>query len=115
MATKSSTLCVATRTPGACGGCRHANQGTADFAEGRVFCGYKKALVSAEQTCDAGLPLPRSASTPVAEFQRYFLFEPFDGHNGTYGVAEDLRILAEDADADLRAALQADRAVIPAG
>ncbi len=108
---KSSTLVIATKTPGPCTACRHANQGTVDFAEGKLFCWFAKATKTATQQCDVTLPLRKS--TKSTEVETYYLFERYDGDNGTFAESEDLRILAEDADEDLRRSLHADRPFIP--
>ena len=106
---KSSTLVVASQTPGRCKECRHSNQGTVDFAEGKLLCWIAKTPKRAEQECDVTLPLPSRLGQDPATFQTYYLFEPFDGENGTHGVSQDLRILAEDADDGLKKSLAADR------
>ncbi|MEM6989344.1 MAG: hypothetical protein AAF721_02565 [Myxococcota bacterium] len=112
MSRKSSTLLIATTTSGPCRECRHANQGTVDFSEGILFCWFAKASKRATQQCDVAIPLFRSISAEGAP-RSYYIFEPFRGDNGTYGVSEDLRILAEDADPRLRASLRADEPLIP--
>jgi hypothetical protein len=109
---KTSTLILATKTPGTCAECRHSNQGTADFAEGHAFCWMDKNPKRREQTCDVVRPLPKSASDPVAKWSPYFLYEPYDGENGTYDRATDLRIIAEDADEPLKRSLRANVPVI---
>ena len=112
---KSSTLVVATKRAGACAACRHTNQGTVDFSEGLLFCAIAKRPKPSSQECDVTVPLGRTKSTPLAAFERYFMFEPYDGDNGTFDRAEDLRIVAEDADDELRASLKADQPFIDAG
>ena len=113
MRRKSSTLLTLTRTPGNCGECRHANQGTVDFGEGKLFCAVRYRTKRREQPCDEQMPLPRRAFQPIAEFTLYHLFERYDGTNCTYDRLQDTRMLAEDADAELREQLQADRPFIP--
>ena len=49
---------------------------------------------------------------PPETWKQYYLFEHFDGANGTYGLIADFRILAPDADAALRAMQQADVPII---
>jgi hypothetical protein len=107
MPVKSSTLCVASKEPGVCGHCRHANQGTADFAEKHVFCGWVSGARHPNYTCDVKRHLPRESSAD-GNFAEYFLYEPYDGTNGTWGRRQDTRLLAPDASAELRKALQAD-------
>jgi hypothetical protein len=111
-AKKTSTLYVTTRSPGTCATCRHANQGTADFDEGRVLCWVDKRTKQITQTCDVTMALPRTSGQPVAAWSTYHLYQPYDGENGTYEKSTDTRILAEDADAKLRAAQRADEPVI---
>ncbi|UCC73052.1 MAG: hypothetical protein JSV86_00365 [Gemmatimonadota bacterium] len=111
MATKSSTLCIASRSPGRCTTCRHANQDTVDFTEGRICCGWDGKPKAADQTCDVAVQIPRDVGGKGTD--RYFVFEPYDGGNGTWGKLEDTRILAEDASPELRHALQADTPYIP--
>lgn len=107
---KSSTLVIATRTPGKCTECRHSNQGTVDFEEGKLFCGFAKEPKTATQTCDVTLPLRAQLDSNAVE--TYYLYEPYDGDNGTFAKTEDLRILAEDADEGLRRSLHAHRPFI---
>ncbi len=111
MSVKSSTLVIATKSPGRCEQCRHANQGTVDIAEGKAFCWFAKTPKKASQRCDVTLPLRTSIASSSVD--RYYLFEAYDGDNGTFDKSEDLRILAEDADASLRQSLEADRPFIP--
>ena len=111
MPVKSSTLCIASREPGVCGKCRHSNQGTVDFGEGHVFCSWVPGARHPAYSCDLQLPLPRDPGGPSSP---YYLFEPFDGSNCTWGRRQDSRLLAPDAGPELRAALQADIPFIPA-
>lgn len=64
-----------------------------------------------DQRCDVERPLPKRASDPIARWELYFLYEPFDGANGTYDRATDLRMLAFDADDSLKRALRSEVAV----
>ena len=109
---KSSTLCIVTRQPGACGDCRHANQGTADFRENHVFCQWDRRPRRTELRCDVSRMLSPSQTGADAE---YFMFETFDGTNCTWHRVQDSRILAEDADAARRREMQADQPFLPAG
>lgn len=111
MSAKSSTLVIATKSPGDCKRCRHANQGTVDFGEGRLFCWIVKATKKSDQTCDVTVDLRSTQGGPTST---YHLFEGFDGDNATFDRSRDLRILAEDADAGMRRELHADRPFIPA-
>jgi hypothetical protein len=108
---KSSTLLVATRTPGACRACRHANQGTADMSEGHVFCQIDDGVKALDRACDVARPLPRTqaalAGDPSA-WATYHFYEPYDGANGTWGRLQDVRLMAEDADEGIRRGLRAD-------
>jgi hypothetical protein len=110
MKTKSSTLCIVSRTSGVCADCRHSNQGTADFSEGHVFCQWDRRPKQRRQACDVPAPqMPGSAEPP------YWFFERYDGHNCTWGKIRDARILRDDADEATRRELQADRPFIPEG
>jgi len=111
MVKKSSTLCIASRTPGNCAGCRHANQGTVDFAEGLILCRWDVKKKGDEQVCDVQVELPQDVGDKSR--QPYFLYEPFDGNNATWYSYEDGRLLAEDASAAQRRVMQADKPVIP--
>ncbi len=110
---KSSTLCVASATAGRCGGCRHSNQGTADAAEGHVFCSWGGGARTPSTPCDREITLPLDISAD-APFAPYFLYESYDGRNGTWGRREDTRLLAPDASPALRASLRADEPFLPA-
>lgn len=107
MAPKTSTLVIGTKSQGGCETCRHANQGTADFAEGHAFCWIDKHTKQRAQRCDVELRLPKSSKEPVARWEAYFMYEAFDGANGTYDRATDLRMLAEDAEPALQHTLRA--------
>ena len=72
----------------------------------------RRALPRRDQACDVALPLTAKIGDPGAA-STYFLFERFDGDNGTYDVSEDLRIIAEDADDGLRKSLRADEPFLP--
>jgi hypothetical protein len=111
MPVKSSTLCIASKEPGVCGKCRHSNQGTVDFAEGHVFCSWISGARHPAYVCDVRLPLPRGQGLAP---EPYYLYEPYDGTNGTWGRRQDTRLLAPDASPELRAQLQADVPFIPA-
>ncbi len=106
MPVKPSILLVVTRNPGTCGGCRHANQSTVDFAEGLVFCQFGGGVRSAGSPCDQPACAVPRVRGPVED--GYYYWEPYAGSNGTWGYRGDSRILAEDADEAMRASLQAD-------
>jgi hypothetical protein len=109
---RPSTLLIASATPGPCARCRHSNQGTADFAEGHLFCQMDGATKRRDQDCQVELRLPRHARSERSSWGRYFAFEEYDGRNGTYGRLENARLMAEDADDELRTFLQADIPVL---
>jgi hypothetical protein len=111
--TKSSTLAVLTKKPGTCLTCRHSNQGTLDFSEGLAFCWIAKSTKRPTQTCDVTQILPRHPGTDLKTWETYAFYQPYDGTNGTYEKSEDLRLLADDADEDMKRTQQADIAVIP--
>lgn len=111
MGMKSNTLLTVSRTAGKCGECRHANQGTVDFSEGLVFCQRGGGRRTRDSECTERIP---AMATPGGALAVYFLFEPFDGSNGTWGALQDARVLAEDADVQMRSDLRADTPVIPA-
>ncbi|MEO8161483.1 MAG: hypothetical protein ABI588_08690 [Arenimonas sp.] len=113
MAKKSSTLCIASREPGRCGDCRHANQGTVDFAEQHVFCSWGGAGRPQSALCNFRLPLPVDVSATSA-FVEVYLYQQYDGMNCTWGKREDTRLLAPDASPALRTSLKADQPFIPA-
>ena len=108
---KSSTLCIPSATPGRCGECRHANQATADAAEGHVFCSWGGGARTPSARCDLVVSLPLDIAASAA-FASYFLYEPYTGRNGTWGRREDTRLLAPDASLALRASLRADQPLI---
>lgn len=78
---KPEYIFTASPRPGPCTECRHANQGTVDFAEGHLFCGRAHATRTRAATCDVTVKLPRRAGAPQAEWGTYYLFERFDGQN----------------------------------
>src|SRR5262245_36409719 len=109
---KSDTLLVVSLRPGTCGTCRHANQGTTDFKEGIVFCQLADGGRAPDSVCDQqrmALPAPGPASTA----RTYFCYERFDGTNGTWRHLENTRVLACDADPEMRELLDAARPYIP--
>ena len=103
---KTDTLCVATRRPGTCATCRHANQETADFREGHVFCQWEGKPKQLTQQCDVRVALARAVGGKT--HNEYFMYEPFDGKNCTWTSFQGGRIMAEDAEPALRAELHAD-------
>jgi hypothetical protein len=109
---KTSTLITGTRSPGTCATCRHSNQETVDFREGHLFCWMDRQTKGDAQRCDVIRPLPKSTRDAVEAWTPYYLYEPYDGKNGTYDRTQDLRIVAEDADDDIRRSLRADIPVI---
>jgi hypothetical protein len=111
MGVKSNALGIASIEPGVCGQCRHSNQGTVDFAEGHVFCSWTSGARHRNYGCDVRMSLPRDRTSGWTE---YYLFEPFDTTNGTWGRLQDSRLLAPAASPQQRAALQADVPFIPA-
>jgi hypothetical protein len=112
---KSSTLVIVTERPGSCATCRHANQRTLDFRKGIVACGIDGNLKRAKQRCDVSRRIPsRSPIGPESTWKKYFFHQKYNGKNCTFGKAQDLRVLAEDADGLLRASLRADVPFIPA-
>jgi hypothetical protein len=111
---KSSTLLFVTKAGGPCRACRHANQGTVDFREGRVRCWKDDQPKTADQRCDVSVKAPRHLrDDPPSGWATYFLFEPFDGKNGTWGVGEDYRVVSEDADHEVQISVQSHLKVIP--
>jgi hypothetical protein len=111
MPVKSSTLLIVSLTPGSCKSCRHANQGTVDFAEHYIFCKWGGPPRQPEQSCDQQSPAMRVSGGPL--LFNYYFYEAFDGTNCTWQIAGDYRILAEDAEPEMRIAMQADRPFIP--
>ncbi len=112
MPVKSNTLLIVSRRPGRCGQCRHANQGTVDFREGRVFCQMGGDRRFAESECDQQTP-----AMPVYQgdlVPGYFMYEPFTGANGTWCNIQDRRLLAEDADERMRQYMRIEQPFIPA-
>lgn len=111
---KSSTLLFVTKAGGPCRACRHANQETVDFREGRVRCERDGAAKSMEQRCDVSIKAPRHLKDdPPSGWASYFFFEPYDGKNGTWGVGEDYRVVSEDADHEVQKSVQAHLKFIP--
>ena len=111
MPRKPSLLCVASQTQGRCRDCRHANQGTRDFAEGLVLCAWDHGSRRLDTPCDVKLELPRRAGGE--RVAGYYLFERYDGANGAWLFRGDRRMLAADADASQRALMQADQPLLP--
>ena len=111
MPKKSSTLLILSLTPGTCGSCRHANQGTVDFAEGHIFCKWGGPPRQAGQHCNQHMVAPRTLSGPL--LPNYYFYEPFNDNNCTWGLVGDYRILAEDAEPAVRTDMQADCPFIP--
>jgi hypothetical protein len=106
---KTSTLLIVSRQPGRCGTCRHANQETADFREGHVFCQFGGGALNINHICDQRIPaFHRRDEEP----ELYYCYEPFTGNNGTWQKLQDTRVLAADADDEMRICLKADEALI---
>lgn len=111
MGVKASYLVIAHERPGRCEACRHANQDTADFAEGHLFCRFDGQSKQRTQPCNLPVELAREAQGPRS---RYFFFDPFTGDNCTYPLRGDFRVLAENASYAVQESMQAMQAVIPA-
>jgi hypothetical protein len=96
LAVEPEHIFVASKSPGPCAECRHANQGTADFAEGRLFCGRIPGDRTRASMCDAIVPLPRYAGQPYETWGRYYLFECYNGVNAVTEAPFNATVLAED-------------------
>jgi hypothetical protein len=107
---KPSLLLIVSLSPGTCGSCRHANQGTADFAERHIFCKWGGPPLQAEQLCNQSMLAPRTPGGPLVP--NYYFYEAYDGTNCTRQYMGDYRILAEDADPAMREYMHADRPII---
>lgn len=93
---KSLTYLLASSTAGRCSDCRHSNQETVDFNEGHIFCELDSSGKKTQQTCTVERDL--FVTDEHGGTRRYFLFEPYDGANGTFGRLENRRIVRpEDA------------------
>jgi hypothetical protein len=110
---KPDLLLIVTKNPGACGSCRHANQGTADFAEQHIFCKWGGPARQPAQLCDKpAVAVPALYGPLVSD---YFYYQAYDGANCTWQYSGDYRILAEDAESAVREQMQADLPLIPRG
>ena len=110
MSVKPNLLLTVTLSPGACGSCRHANQGTVDFAERHIFCKWGGPPRQPDQICDQRIVAQPTPHGPIVP--GYYYYEPYDGTNCTWGYKGDYRILAEDAEPAVRNYMQADCPVI---
>src|SRR5687768_3434622 len=111
---KSSTLVIVSEKPGLCATCRHANQRTLDFRKGLVACAIDGNVKRPKQRCDVSGRVPsRALLGAQSSWKKYFFHQKYDGKNCTFGKIQDLRVLAEVADALLRATLRADVPFIP--
>ncbi len=99
---KPEYVFVASKSPGPCAECRHANQGTADFAEGRLFCGRSAGDRTRASMCDVIVPLPRYAGETYNTWGRYYLFERYNGSNAVATAPFNATVLAEDRAPDDR-------------
>ena len=97
------TLLTGSHRAGPCATCRHANQGTVDFAEGHLFCEIDKQPKRRDQTCDVVRNLPLALPFDPEALRPYYLYERFDGENGTYTQLQDIALVAEDASPELQA------------
>ena len=113
LSVKPSLLLIVSLAPGTCGSCRHANQGTVDFAERHIFCGRGGPPRQPDQLCNQNMAAVPTLYGPVVP--NYYYYEPYDGTNCTWHFFGDFRILAEDAEPAMRKCMQADRPLIPAG
>lgn len=77
-------IAKASLSTGKCKDCRHSNinNGTSDAKEGLLAC-YFAMSKSNEQECDDKVANPESN-------EEYFLFEPFNGKNATWGSKEEI-------------------------
>ncbi|MBL8683285.1 MAG: hypothetical protein JNK05_29225 [Myxococcales bacterium] len=100
---KPEYVFVASKSPGPCAECRHANQETADFAEGRLVCGRSPGARSRASICDVIVSLPRYAGEPYATWGTYYMFERYDGDNAVDAAPFNATVLAEDRAPDDRA------------
>lgn len=77
----------ATRKPGVCFACRHANQDTEDFELELVFCKFQSGKREWKSPCDMTLELEPDDTV--------YLYEPFNGKNCTWALPDaelDVRI-----------------------
>ena len=111
MGVKASYLVVAHERPGSCDACRHANQETADFAEGHIFCRIDGQSKQRAQPCNLTVELARETNGVLS---RYFFFDPFTGDNCTFGLRGDFRVLAENASYEVQEQMQASQPNITA-
>lgn len=111
---KSDTLLTLSRAPGPCIACRHANQGTADLAEGHLFCQISAAWGPAPARRDATCTRRVPDDPSFLHLRGLWFHEPFTGANGTWDRLEDSRLLPPDASPELRAQMRADEPYIPA-
>ena len=109
---RDNVLCVAAVEPGECRNCRHANQGTADFAEGHVFCRWDDRPRRRATLCNATMDLPRTMGGAA---ERAYLYERFDGGNGTFAKSIDVRVIAADCDLEIKKAARWNEPVIAKG
>src|SRR5690349_5293781 len=112
MSVKPSLLLIVSLNPGTCGSCRHANQGTTDFAENHIFCKRGGPPRQPDQLCNQSMVASPSLYGPL--LPNYFFYEPYDGTNATWQFVGDYRILAEDAEPAMREQMQADCPLIAA-
>ena len=112
MGVKPSLLLIVGLSPGTCGSCRHANQGTADFFERHIFCKWGGPPRQPDQLCNQRMMAVPALRGPIVP--DYYYYESYDGANCTWQYIGDYRILAEDAEPSMREHMQSDRPLIPA-
>ncbi|MCC6809995.1 MAG: hypothetical protein IT381_21375 [Deltaproteobacteria bacterium] len=79
----------ASREPGVCFACRHANQNTEDYEKEYVFCQFQPGKREWKSPCDMTLTLEDGKTA--------YLYEPFDGKNGTWGSGNpNLRVIVDE-------------------
>jgi hypothetical protein len=111
MSRKPSLLLTVSLSPGTCGSCRHANQGTVDSAERHVFCKWGGPPRQPDQLCDQRMMAVPALCGPIVA--GYYYYEAYDGANCSWHFVGDYRILAEDAEPAVREHMEADCPVIP--
>lgn len=112
MGVKPSLLLVVSLSPGTCGSCRHANQGTIDYSEKHIFCKWGGPSRQPDQLCNQRMMAVPALRGPIVP--DYYYYESYDGANCTWQYIGDYRILAEDAEPSMREHMQSDRPLIPA-